>query len=60
MVIPKSTHKERMEQNLDVFDFTLTEQEMQAIRQLDMGFLCKKRGTPPQNISAYQVPRYFP
>ena len=32
VVIPKSTHKERMEQNLDVFDFTLTEQEMQAIR----------------------------
>ena len=37
VVIPKSTHKERMEQNLDVFDFTLTEQEMQAIRQLDEG-----------------------
>ena len=26
-----------MEQNLDVFDFTLTEQEMQTIRQLDEG-----------------------
>ena len=37
VVIPKSTHKERMEQNLDVFDFTLTEQQMQAIRQLDEG-----------------------
>ncbi len=34
-VIPKSTHKERMEQNLDVFDFTLTEEDMAAIAALD-------------------------
>ena len=37
VVIPKSTHIERMRENLDVFDFTLTEQEMAAIRQLDEG-----------------------
>ena len=35
VVIPKSTHKERMAQNLDVFDFTLTNEDMQAIAALD-------------------------
>ena len=37
VVIPKSTHRERMEQNFDVFDFTLDSGEMEAIRQLDEG-----------------------
>ena len=37
MVIPKSTHKERMAQNIDVFDFTLSEADMEAIRKLDEG-----------------------
>lgn len=35
VVIPKSTHKERMAQNLDVFDFTLTDEDMQDIASLD-------------------------
>ena len=37
VVIPKSTHKDRMEQNFDVFDFTLSEEDMAAIRKLDEG-----------------------
>lgn len=37
MVIPKSTHKERMAQNIDVFDFALSEADMEAIRKLDEG-----------------------
>lgn len=37
VVIPKSVHKERMEQNIDVFDFTLDCEDMQRIRQLDLG-----------------------
>lgn len=37
VVIPKSTHKERMEQNINVFDFTLSGEDMAAIRQLDAG-----------------------
>lgn len=36
IVLPKSTHKERMIQNLDVFDFTLTDEDMDAIARLDM------------------------
>lgn len=35
VIIPKSTHKWRMAQNLDVFDFTLTSEDMQAIAALD-------------------------
>ena len=35
--IPKSTKKERMEQNFDVFDFTLSDQDMAAIAALDTG-----------------------
>ena len=37
VVIPKSTHKERMEQNINVFDFTLSGEDMAAIRKLDEG-----------------------
>ncbi|MBD5529601.1 MAG: aldo/keto reductase [Lachnospiraceae bacterium] len=37
VVIPKSVHKERMEQNIDVFDFTLDNTDMEAIRKLDEG-----------------------
>ena len=35
VVIPKSVHRERMEQNLDVFDFELTSDEMAQIAALD-------------------------
>lgn len=35
VIIPKSTHKERMAQNFDVFDFTLTDEDMQDIAALD-------------------------
>eukprot|EP00658_Telonema_sp_P-2_P059629 TRINITY_DN4874_c0_g1_i3.p1 TRINITY_DN4874_c0_g1~~TRINITY_DN4874_c0_g1_i3.p1 ORF type:complete len:162 (+),score=49.52 TRINITY_DN4874_c0_g1_i3:102-587(+) len=35
IVIPKSTHKERIVQNLDVFNFTLDEQDMKDIAALN-------------------------
>lgn len=37
VVIPKSTHIERMRQNFDVFDFTLSPEDMTAIAALDKG-----------------------
>ena len=33
--IPKSVHKDRMQQNFDIFDFTLTPEEMTEIEALD-------------------------
>lgn len=37
IVIPKSTHVERIRQNIDVFDFSLSSDEMQAIAKIDTG-----------------------
>lgn len=37
IIIPKSTHIERMEQNLDILDFTLSDEDMSAIAGLDTG-----------------------
>ncbi len=37
VVIPKTVHKERMIENMAIFDFTLTDGEMQAIAGLDTG-----------------------
>ena len=36
-VIPKSVHKERMEQNIDIWDFTLSDEDMAEIAKLDIG-----------------------
>lgn len=37
VVIPKSTHRERMEQNMDIWDFTLSEENKKEISGLDIG-----------------------
>lgn len=37
IIIPKSTHIERMRQNLDIFDFSLSDEDMAAIAMLDTG-----------------------
>lgn len=36
-IIPKSVHVERMEQNIDIWDFTLTDDEMEKIITKDLG-----------------------
>ncbi len=36
-VIPKSVHKERIEQNMDIWDFVLSEEDMKEISELDIG-----------------------
>lgn len=37
IVIPKSVHRERMEENLAIWDFTLDEEDMKKITALDQG-----------------------
>lgn len=37
VIIPKSTHIERMEQNMDIWDFELSADEMAKITALDLG-----------------------
>ena len=37
VIIPKSTHVERMEQNFDIFNFSLSEADMAQIGKLDTG-----------------------
>lgn len=37
IVIPKSVHKERMEQNIDIWDFRLSDEDMAEIAKLDIG-----------------------
>ena len=37
VVIPKSVHRSRMEQNFDIWDFKLTDDEMKSISSFDLG-----------------------
>lgn len=37
VVIPKTTHIDRMRENLDVFDFALTDEDMSTIAKIDTG-----------------------
>ena len=36
-MIPKSVHKDRMEKNMDVWDFNLSDEDMAEIAKLDVG-----------------------
>lgn len=37
VIIPKSVNKDRIDQNIDIWDFELSPQEMQKIKELDLG-----------------------
>lgn len=63
VTIPKSVHRHRIEENRDVFDFALTDEEMQTIAALHRGErigphpdqfakLCES-GDSPSKVSAH-------
>ncbi len=52
VVIPKSTHKNRMEQNFDVLDFSLTDEELQKFGTLDGGKSLIFDHSDPKTISS--------
>ncbi|MBM7837100.1 diketogulonate reductase-like aldo/keto reductase [Alkalihalobacillus xiaoxiensis] len=56
IVIPKSVTPSRIEENLDVFDFELTPDEVNVIHALDRG---QRRGTHPNEMNKFQ-PLYQP
>lgn len=37
VIIPKSIHRERMEENFNIWDFTLSDSDMAAVEKLDLG-----------------------
>lgn len=47
IAIPRSAHKERMLENMQIFDFTLTKEDMQKISELDTG---RRRGADPEDF----------
>ncbi len=47
-VIPKSSHEERIAQNIDVFDFRLSKEDMERIAELDRGSTLFGRNDDPQ------------
>lgn len=53
VAIPKSTHKERMEENFRVFDFTLTSEDMNAIAALDKGHSSFLSHRDPNTVEMY-------
>lgn len=50
VVIPKSTHIERMRENFDVFDFELSTEDMEIIASLDRGTSSFFSHTDPQMV----------
>ena len=48
--IPKSTHKERIIENFNVFDFKLSDEDMQIIKSLDQGSSCFLDHRDPKTI----------
>lgn len=53
LVIPKSSNSEHQESNLDIFDFSLSEEEMQTIDSLDKGLDGLVEGQHPNEYEEF-------
>ena len=53
IVIPKTTHKDRMKENFDVFDFELSDDEMKTIAGLDKGEEGRTGSNPATNNDTF-------
>jgi 2,5-diketo-D-gluconate reductase A len=53
IVIPKTTHANRMKENIDVFDFELADDDMQTISALDKGEAGRTGGNPATNNNTF-------
>ena len=52
-VIPKSSNAERIQSNSEIFDFTLSEEEMDLIDSLNQNYRCS---APPEDIRDIMFP----
>ncbi|MGI5888476.1 MAG: aldo/keto reductase, partial [Oscillospiraceae bacterium] len=59
IIIPKSVHKERILQNIDIWDFSLTKDEVGAINTLDTNGIatCTRRNDPEMVRMIFQMGR---
>lgn len=46
IIFPKSINPQRIQSNMEIFDFALTEQEMEEMRALDKGKGCHDPDAP--------------
>ena len=51
--VSKSTHKERMAENINVLDFTLTDDEMAVIKGLDKGRSVFYSHADPETVARF-------
>lgn len=58
VVIPKSVHEERMKQNFDVFDFALSDEDMEQIKSMDIGHSEIVNHFDPQWIKALHTLKF--
>ncbi|MGW4874641.1 aldo/keto reductase [Streptomyces chartreusis] len=56
-VIPKSTQRRRIAENIDVFDFSLTAEELKALDALETG---RRGGPEPENVTLAAYGRAIP
>lgn len=49
VIIPKSTHKERIIENFNIFDFVLSKEEMNQIKEIDQDQTSMMRADDPRN-----------